>query len=310
VAGVDAPYPPLELANRVCSLEGRGDPFDAYERLGAETKSALLRMLPAEWSFGGKRVLDFGCGAGRTLRQFLVEARHGEFWGADIDGPSIAWLERTLNPPLHIIQNRADPPLGLEYGTFDLIWALSVFTHLTDSSLAWLLELHKLLKPGGLMVATYMGRFNGEVFTHEPWDESRIGMNVLRREQGWDDGGPVVLMSDWWVREHWGRAFDLVKSAPEVHGQTWVLLQARDVDLTVAGLEQPSDDAREYAALRHNVRQVERDRERALDELRYQYEHSLSWRITRPLRAAARRMRPVSRRIPGDSAHGSSQSRL
>ena len=300
MANVDAPYPPLELANRVCCLEGRGDPFEAYEQLGAETKAGLMELLPDGWSFEGKRVLDFGCGAGRTLRKFLGESRQAEFWGADIDGPSIAWLERTLSPPLHVVHNGADPPLGLEYGTFDLIWALSVFTHLTDSSLAWLLELHRLLRPGGLAIATYMGRWNGEVFTREPWDENRIGMNVLRRDQGWNDGGPVVLMSDWWVREHWGRGFEILKVAPEIHGQTWVLLRARDVDLTLAELERPSDDRREYSALRHNLRQVERDRERALAELRHSYEHSLSWRATRPLRAAAR----LVRRWSGASSNG------
>ena len=186
-----------------------------------------------------------------------------------------------------MVHNRADPPLGLEYGTFDLIWALSVFTHLTDSSLAWLLELHKLLKPDGFLIATYMGRWNGEVFTREPWDEDRIGMSSATRS-GLNDGGPVVLMSDWWVREHWGRAFKILKVAPEIRGQTWALLRARDLDLTLAELERPSDDRREYSALRHNLRQVERDRERALAELRHQYEHSWSWRATRPLRAAAR----------------------
>lgn len=285
MASIDAPYPPLELAQRVCSLAGRGDPLQAYEQLGAETKAELLATLPAGWSFDGRRVLDFGCGAGRTLRHFLNEARRAEVWGCDVDGPSIAWLQRALSPPLHVLQNRPGPPLGLDYGTFDLIWALSVFTHLTDLSLAWLLELHKLLKPGGLLIATYMGRFNGEVFTREPWDEDRIGMNVLRPEQSWDDGGPVVLMSDWWVSAHWGRAFEIVAVTPQVHGQTWALLRKRDVELTVNDLEAPADDPREYIALRHNVRQVERDRERALDELRRHYERSASWRLTRPLRA-------------------------
>ncbi len=149
-------------------------------------------------------MLDFGCGAGATLRHFLPEAEFAEFWGADIDTASIAWLQAHLSPPLRVMRNRPEPPLGLEHGTFDLIWALSVFTHLTDRPLEWLVDLHQLLKPGGLLAATYMGRWNGEMFTGEPWDEDRVGMNVLRRDQGWDDGGPIVLMSDWWVREHWG----------------------------------------------------------------------------------------------------------
>ncbi len=292
----DVPYPPLSLANRVCCLEGRGDPFEAYDRLGAETKAALIGMLPHEWSFVGKRVLDFGCGAGRTLRHFLAEANRGEFWGADIDAPSIAWLQQNLSPPVHALRNEAEPPLGLDEGTFDLAWALSVFTHLTESSIPWLLEMHRLLKPDGLLIATYMGRWNGEVFTHEPWDEDRTGMNVLRRDQHWDDGGPVVLMSDWWVRAHWGRAFEILGVAPEIHGQTWVLLQKRDVQITAEDLEKPAVDPREYLAVRHNLRQVERDREVALAELRRHYERSWSWRFARPLREAARLARELRAR--------------
>ena len=292
-----APYPPLELAQRVCCLNGRGDPYPAYERLGAEAKAALVQMLPPDWSFDGKRVLDFGCGAGRTLRHFLDEARRAEFWGADIDAASIDWLGHSLAPPLHAVRNRTDPPLGLDYGSFDLIWALSVFTHLTDSSHAWLLELHKLLRPGGLLIATYMGRWNGAIFTDEPWDEDRVGMNVLRPEQGWEVGGPVVLMSDWWVRAHWGRAFEILRVESQVHGQTWALLRKRDVELTPDELARPSDDEREYAALRHNLRQVERERHRALAELRHQYESSLSWRLTRPLRTGAQLARSASARL-------------
>jgi SAM-dependent methyltransferase len=253
-------------------------------------------LLGDGWSFEGKRVLDFGCGAGRTLRQFIADAEHAEFWGTDIDAASIEWLKENLSPPLHVCQNGADPPLGLEYGQFDLIWALSVFTHLTDNSLPWLLELHRLLKPGGLLIATYMGRYNGEFFTHEPWDEDRVGMNVLRRDQGWQHGGPMVLMSDWWVQAHWGRAFEIVRISPQVHGQTWALLKKRDVGLSIGDLEEPADDPREVLALRHNVRQVERDREAMIVELRRGYETSWSWRVTRPFREAARVARLVVRR--------------
>jgi SAM-dependent methyltransferase len=291
--------PPLELANRVCSLSGRDDPFEAYDSLGAEARAALLGLLPDGWSFNGRRVLDFGCGAGRTLRHFLDEAGRAEVWGVDIDASSIAWLEENLSPPLHVMCNGTDPPLGFEHGTFDLIWALSVFTHLTDNSLPWLLELHRLLKPDGLLIATYMGRWNADVFTHEQWDEDRIGMNVLRRDQAWDDGGPIVLMSDWWVRAHWGRAFEILETAPQVHGQTWTLLGKRNVDVTVADLERPANDPREYQALRHNLRQLERDRELALAELRQHYEGSQSWRITRPLRGIAGIARQLAqRRVP------------
>jgi SAM-dependent methyltransferase len=277
------PLPPLHLADRVLSLEGWDDPYEAYVRLGADTKAELLALLGDDWAFDGRRLLDFGCGAGRTLRHFLGEAETCEVWGADIDAASVEWLQGALCPPLHALRCGVEPPLELEPG-FDLIWAISVFTHLTDTSPAWLLELHRLLKPGGLLMASYMGRWNSEVLAGEPWDEDRVGMNVLRHDQGWEHGGPMVLMSDWWVREHWGRAFEIVAVTPQVHGQSWALMRRREVSLTVADLERPADDPREVAALRHNVQQLQRELELRGDEVRREYEDSRSWRLTRPLR--------------------------
>jgi SAM-dependent methyltransferase len=276
---------------------------ELYQRLGPETKDILVGLLPDDWSFDGKRVLDFGCGPGRTLRHFVGEAERAEIWGADINRTSIANLERTLCPPLHALRCEADPPLGLEYASFDLIWAISVFTHLTDNSLAWLLELQRLLKPGGLLIATYIGRGHSELLAREPWDEDRIGMNVLFHNQGWDRGGPMVLMSDWWVREHWGRAFEVLEIAPELHNQSWALMRKRDVELTTRELERPGSDPREERALRHNLRQAQREiestqrrAEERVDEAVREYEESLSWRLSRPLRAGARLARSIRSR--------------
>src|SRR5215207_4960131 len=124
------PYPPPALANRVGSLEGAADPYAYYEDLGRRARADILRVLGPDWSFEGKSVLDFGCGAGRTLRHFLTEAETAEFWGCDIDSDSVEWLDRTLCPPLHVFRNETDPPLPLPDRSLDLIWAISVFSHL------------------------------------------------------------------------------------------------------------------------------------------------------------------------------------
>ncbi len=306
---VDLPRPPRELAARVFAVEGWSDPDLAYDELGAQTKNQLVRLLPADWSFVGKRVLDFGSGAGRTLRHFATAAETAEFWGADIDEPSIAWMQENLSPPFHAWQSTINPPLGLEHGSFDLIYAISVFTHLTDNSIQWLLELHRLLKPDGLLIATFMGRWNSEWFAKEPWVEDRVGMNVLHHNRDWDSGGPAVLMSEWWVREHWGRAFEIVDIAPQFHNFSWCVMRKREVELTTDDIERPSDDPREYAAIRHNVKQLQRE---VVDELAYLheyykgvvreqtkacddrirgYEESASWNVTRPLRRIGRALR-------------------
>ncbi|MBV8573514.1 MAG: methyltransferase domain-containing protein, partial [Acetobacteraceae bacterium] len=244
------------------------------------------------------------------------EAQTAEFWAADIDAPSIEWLNEHLCPPFHAWQTTVAPPLGLEHGSFDLIYAISVFTHLTDERMKWLLELHRLLKPDGLLVATFMGRWNSEWFAKEPWIEDRVGMNVLHHDRAWDSGGPAVLMSEWWVREHWGRIFDVVQIDPQFHNFSWAVMKKRDVDLTTEDVERPSTDPREYAAARHNVKQVQRELVSELEFLhhvyretlskqtdQYQqrianyeqqicdYEGSKSWKLTRPLRRVARALR-------------------
>jgi SAM-dependent methyltransferase len=285
-----------------------------YWKLGPETKTAILDLLPDDWSFEGKRILDFGCGPGRTLRHFLSEAEVAEIWGADIDDESIELLKRENCPPLHALQCGYAPPLGLDYGSFDLAWAISVFTHLTDNSIPWLLELHRLLKPGGLLIATYMGRWHSEMLTGEPWDEEKVGMTVLSHNQSRDRGGPQVMMSDWWVRAHWGRAFEILHIEPEIHNQSWAVMRKLDLQLTAEDLERPENDPREYLAARENLRQVQRELDAAQRELvaargelerarrehaaeasdvRGEYESSLSWRITRPLRESRRLARSL-----------------
>ena len=279
------------------SSTGLAAAYSAWDAKGAETKDALLGLLPGGWSFQDKRVLDFGCGTGRTLRHCLKEAEIAEIWGVDVDGAYISEVQTTLCPPIQARQCQPDPPLDLEPG-FDLIWAISVFTHLTDNSIAWLLEMHRLLKPGGLLIASYIGRWNSQYVAAEPWDEDRVGMNVLQHTQPWDRGGPTVLISDWWLHAHWGRAFEIVQIEPRVHNMSWALLRKRDVQLSVEDVARPADDTREYLAMKHNLQQVQRELEvaqavcdRLLTDVRGEYEASLSWKLTQPLRSMTKAAR-------------------
>lgn len=272
------PYPPFELANRVLSLPSDDlAGYIYYEGLGALTKEELLNLLPDDYTFGGRRLLDFGCGAGRTMRHFLAEAAVAEVWGVDIDAESIAWMGENLCPPLNVVRCETEPPLDFESENFDFAWAISVFTHLPDNSVPWLLELHRILKPGGLLMASYMGRWNSLELAGEDWDEGRIGMNLLQHNRPWDAGGPMVFTSDWWVVEHWGRAFEIVARKSRVHNQTWVLLRKRDVKISVDELLAPSDDPREWAALQHNLKQVRREIEQGRN---WAPENSLNWKPT------------------------------
>ncbi len=123
---------------------------------------------------------------------------------------SIGWSEN-LCPPLHALRNEAAPGLPFEDGHFDLVWALSVFTHLADSWAAWMLELHRVLADDGILIATSLGPRHSERIAKERWEDDRIGMNALRQWASYPDGAPVVLHSTWWLRAHWGRAFEILE---------------------------------------------------------------------------------------------------
>jgi SAM-dependent methyltransferase len=290
----ELPFPPVELANRTGWIVGRDGSFSQYEAVGHALREVVVEALPDEWVSAGKRVLDFGCGAGRTLRHFTEEARHGEFWGCDIDAPSVAWVNANLNPPIQAFVNNERPPLPRPDASFDLIYAFSVFSHLTDSWSSWLAELHRLLKPDGIFIASFLGPGMSEAVAGEPWNDDGIGMNVLHADRAWEQGGPIVLLSPWWIREHWGRAFDIERlddgAASRSHGL--IVARPKPHPPQPAELERiDPGELREIEALRHNIRQLRHEVERVTEG----YEASHSWQLTAPLRAIRGRARQLRR---------------
>jgi SAM-dependent methyltransferase len=282
---------------------GETDPVAVYEETGRLHRELLESTLPEDWSWPGKRVLDFGCGVGRMMRQFAPEAEEAEFWGCDLDRRSIEWLKENLVPPFHAFESTEAAGLPQEDGYFDLIYAFSVYTHFTDNWAEWLLEHHRVLADGGLLFATFLGEGMLEELTGEKWDEDRIGMNPLMHGYSWDRGGPIAINSPWWIRAHWGRAFDIVELAPRIgegvpsHGI--VLARKKPVQLTVEDLTRlEPDEPREMKALFHHVEQLADEVERLHVAGNRQYDElqavmaSSSWKLTAPLRRAKGLLRP------------------
>ena len=258
-----APIPPRDLIERTGGR--RPEQSDEwfrkfYERTGRRRKAAILDALPDGYSFEGRRVLDFGCGSGRVLREFLPEAASAEFWGCDLHRSTIAWLDQHLSPPLRFFVNDAIPTPHPD-SHFDLVYAISVFTHITHEWSAWLLELHRILKPDGLLLATFCGPPFWGISLSEPPDENALGMCVQRLGQRLDDetSGARVLHSPWWLRSHWGRAFEILSLKPSGFaggdpGHGFVLGRRKDVSLTRDDLERPEpDDPRELEAQRQQL---------------------------------------------------------
>lgn len=137
----DLLIPPPALAARI------GGAYENYREIGAAQRRLIQAVLPDDWSFAGKTILDFGCGTGRTLAAFADETAAAEFVGCDIHTESIDWANAELSPPFRFFVCTEAPPLPQPAERFDLVYAMSVFTHITDRWSEWLTELHRILRP-------------------------------------------------------------------------------------------------------------------------------------------------------------------
>jgi len=100
-----------------------------------------------------QNILDFGCGCGRTL-SWLKDNEISNFFGTDIDKEAIEWCQNNLKLAKFDV-NKELPPSNYESGKFDLIYSISVFTHLNEEfQFLWLKELKRITKPGGILLLT------------------------------------------------------------------------------------------------------------------------------------------------------------
>lgn len=103
-------------------------------------------------------VLDFGCGWGRVSRFFLRDLKPENIYGVDVLKSAID-LVRQSNIPGRYSVIPTQPPLDFPDGSFDVIYAFSVFSHLPEKlANHWVTEFARLLRPNGLMVVTTQGR--------------------------------------------------------------------------------------------------------------------------------------------------------
>lgn len=143
------PLPPRRLMVRVA---GTAD-ADWFMRSGRAAYDAIVAHVPVAEA---ESVLDFGCGCGRVTRYW--NGFQGRVSGSDVNTDAVAWCRHNLTFA-RFENNRLAPPLAFADESFDLVYALSVFTHLTaELQLAWRDELRRVLRPGGFLIATTHGR--------------------------------------------------------------------------------------------------------------------------------------------------------
>jgi SAM-dependent methyltransferase len=119
-------------------------------------------------------LLDFGCGSGRLLAGWWLEEKPRDLFGCDTNGRLIAWARENLPAAIRFTHTGVEPPLPYPDGQFDLVTAISVFTHLKFSTQKkWVGEFRRILKRGGVLLATLHGPIYARLFLKDRLEEFR-----------------------------------------------------------------------------------------------------------------------------------------
>jgi len=183
--------------------------------VSAGIRSAIHAIGKSIYDFNS--ILDFGCGSARILRWFQDASPNARLCGCDINGEAVDWC--TANAGFGEFQaNNVMPPLPYADATFDLVYAISVVTHLNrEMQLAWLSEIRRVTKPEGVILMTVHGEDKAEkdLAADEMEEFKRHGFfyksaTELPSVEGLPDFYQVAFHSEAYIREVWQQYFDVL----------------------------------------------------------------------------------------------------
>jgi SAM-dependent methyltransferase len=234
---VVAPLPPADIQRRVTGTAGYDSlrhGFNQYLVIKSIVASQERHLADCS------SILEFGAGYGRILRFFAKDAWRCRLVGADVNGDFVRWCRAHL-PYAEWLHNSVHPPLNLDDQSQDLVFAFSVFSHLSETSQRqWLSEIRRVLRKGGLAVLTVWNHPRTTWEYHEPhfvdfhdtvrrYEAGEFCYSNRLYGESQTYGEALVPLAH--IREHWTRTLTLVdwiQDSPLCPNQNYVVLRRDD----------------------------------------------------------------------------------
>ena len=237
------PIPPFEMRQLV-------GPTDVQHYDNPNARLLFPYLAPSAY----EAVFDFGCGCGRNARQLIQQRPQPKrYVGIDLHKGMIEWCKRHLQPiapqfefyhhdvfSLGFNPGRDKPtvlPFSVPDGTFSLVNAWSVFTHVTEAAAVhYFREAARILAPTGIFQSTWF-LFDKTYFPMMQEFQNALFIN---------DVSPInaVIFDKTWLRKMASEA-DLTiyfVRPPRVRGFQWLVLMTPRRE-GVVEVDFPSDDA-------------------------------------------------------------------
>jgi|SRR6056297_614701 len=207
------PFPPEEIQVITNGQKGEVTAKGAISILECVLQ-CIRDVFPPPASTQGMRVLDYGCGWGRMTRLLPFYFDLEGVAGVDVDERLIKSANKLL--PFMTHQKIASMEgLPFEDASFDIVFANSVFSHLSKrSALFTLAELSRILSDGGMLIVSVLEEDDLKKFysneSQREWITKILGpqedaISTLRKDGFvWGDTGRwheygIAVMNDGWI---------------------------------------------------------------------------------------------------------------
>jgi SAM-dependent methyltransferase len=150
---------PAPDADLLLSINGLSDPRPWLKSRWPSVHQVIIPLLRQAGIVVETRrsILDFGCGCGRILAGWEHSLNGATLRGVDINPAAVNFCRENIGFA-EVGLASAYPPLPFDDRTFDLIYAASVWTHLTlPQAVQWAGEMARLLEPGGALMISFHG---------------------------------------------------------------------------------------------------------------------------------------------------------
>jgi SAM-dependent methyltransferase len=208
----DLNLPPADLVRRTY---GSAD-LRSYHQWGRQNAEEIEEVLARHCDLSSARIAEWGCGLGRLAVHLAPKM---DYTGFDIDPSSLDWCRENLQGTY--LKNDPMPPLPAEEASFDAVFAVSIFTHLSKAQhRVWSQEILRVLRPGGVFTFTVHGEEQAANLLTE--ERKRFDRGELVTRGGVSRGSRTYLAyhPEAFVRQGLLSGFEEAEGPVQVCGQT------------------------------------------------------------------------------------------
>ena len=150
----DRPEPPAKNLSRVGSQT-----FNVHVKSGWRILGVLEKEINEHYGEinSSTKILDFGCGVGRVSIP-IIQKYNTQLYCTDVDHTAIEFMTTNFGDKCTPKTNNYLPPLPFEDNFFDIIFSISIWSHLQpEIQIPWLKEMDRIMRENALLLISTAG---------------------------------------------------------------------------------------------------------------------------------------------------------